>query len=224
MRKDYVLKRLGQSAVQTGFFAVLLFFSAGSLTWRWAWIYLGTCAIMAMSTVFILPEDSLKERNKYKTTIKKWDKLIMFLNFFTILSAFVVAGLDYRFQWSPRLNLWIRVTAWFLMFFGNFLTTWAIVSNPFFVPGVRIQSERGHYPVTNGPYRYIRHPGYAGSIIFNLATFIMLGSLWALIPGAIMIMLLIVRTALEDITLQKELDGYKQYAEKVKYRLIPGIW
>jgi protein-S-isoprenylcysteine O-methyltransferase Ste14 len=90
--------------------------------------------------------------------------------------------------------------------------------------GVRIQDDRGHAVASSGPYRYVRHPGYSGSIAFELATPIMLGSLWALIPGGLTALLLLTRTALEDGTLLKELEGSKEYAEQVRYRLVPGVW
>ena len=110
------------------------------------------------------------------------------------------------------------------MILGYALFVWAMVSNPFFSTAVRIQLDRDHKTATEGPYQYLRHPGYLGFIASNLAIALVIGSLWALIPAVITAGLLIVRTALEDSTLHRELDGYKEYAEKVKYRLIPGIW
>ncbi len=220
----HILRTIRQATTRVGFLSALLFIFSGRLDWLWAWIYLVIDTIMAVSIVFILPKDSLEERSKYKTAMRKWEKIIFTLNFFSISSIFLTAGLDYRFHWSPNFGLWVRVAAFALLTFASTLSTWAIVSNPFFSPGVGIQSDRGHYSVTSGPYRYIRHPGYAGSILFNLATTMMLGSLWALIPAAISIALFVIRIILEDSTLQKELYGYKEYAKKVRYRLIPGIW
>jgi protein-S-isoprenylcysteine O-methyltransferase Ste14 len=96
--------------------------------------------------------------------------------------------------------------------------------NRFYSRFVRIQKERGHVAVSDGPYRYIRHPGYLGQIIFSLASGLALSSLWALIPGSLFAVLLVVRTALEDRTLQEELVGYKEYSQRVRYRLIPYLW
>ncbi|MBE3086692.1 MAG: isoprenylcysteine carboxylmethyltransferase family protein, partial [Bacteroidetes bacterium] len=84
--------------------------------------------------------------------------------------------------------------------------------------------DRSHQVATSGPYKYVRHPGYVGFIVLNLATPLILGSIWALIPAAILSILFIIRTSLEDRTLRNELEGYKEYAQKVQYRLIPGIW
>nr|NIN68360.1 isoprenylcysteine carboxylmethyltransferase family protein [Anaerolineae bacterium]NIN98447.1 isoprenylcysteine carboxylmethyltransferase family protein [Anaerolineae bacterium] len=107
---------------------------------------------------------------------------------------------------------------------GYALGVWAIASNAFFSQIVRIQKERGHRVATGGPYRFVRHPGYVGTILVGLAAPIMLGSLWALIPGGAVALLFILRTALEDQTLLGELEGYGTYAGRVRYRLLPGVW
>jgi protein-S-isoprenylcysteine O-methyltransferase Ste14 len=219
-----LLKRLIQVIMQIVLFAVLLFVSVGRLVWYWAWIYLGTYIVIITINAFILPNDLIEERGKSKENVKKWDRVIMTFNIFPALGLLVVAGLDYRFGWAPKLNSWIQVVALVLMVLGNAFFTWAMLSNHFFSTAVRIQFDRNHQVAIGGPYNYMRHPGYVGFIVINLATPLILGSLWALIPGAIMAVLFIIRTALEDSTLQKELEGYKEYAQKVKYRLIPGIW
>jgi len=107
---------------------------------------------------------------------------------------------------------------------GQGLFTWGMVSNKFFSTAVRIQTDRDHTVASGGPYRYVRHPGYVGYITASFATALALGSLWALIPAGLTMCLLVVRTALEDQTLQDELDGYKEYAQQVRYRLLPGVW
>ena len=107
---------------------------------------------------------------------------------------------------------------------GYLLSIWAARVNKFYSRFVRIQKERGHTVVSAGPYRYVRHPGYAGLVIFYLAASLALGSLWALIRNGLMSLLLVIRTVLEDRTLLEELDGYKEYAGRVRYRLLPGIW
>ena len=219
-----LLKRLIQVIMQIVLFAVLLFVSAGRLVWYWAWIYLGTYIVIITINAFILPKDLIEERGKSKENVKKWDRVIMTLNIFPALGLLVVAGLNCRFGWSPKMDSWIQAVALVLMILGSVFFTWAMLSNHFFSTVVRIQFDRSHQVATGGPYNYIRHPGYVGFIVINLATPLILGSLWALIPGAIMAVLFIIRTALEDSTLQKELEGYKEYAQKVKYRLIPGIW
>jgi protein-S-isoprenylcysteine O-methyltransferase Ste14 len=107
---------------------------------------------------------------------------------------------------------------------GFLVTDWAVVSNKFFSGVVRIQKDRGHTVVTTGPYRYVRHPGYVGAILTNIATPVILGSLWALIPAGLVVCITIIRTLFEDRILQEELDGYQSYAKQVRYRLLPNIW
>lgn len=107
---------------------------------------------------------------------------------------------------------------------GIAATAWAQAVNPFFEPGVRIQSERGQRPISNGPYRFIRHPGYAGAIAIFAGIALALASWWALIPAGVASALLIVRTGLEDRLLRRELPGYQAYADRTRFRLAPGLW
>jgi protein-S-isoprenylcysteine O-methyltransferase Ste14 len=107
---------------------------------------------------------------------------------------------------------------------GDLFSKWAAASNCFYSRVIRIQGDRGHAVVTSGPYRFVRHPGYAGALVTGLATPVALGSLWALVAGGMMALLLVVRTALEDQLLHKELHGYTEYAQRTRYRLVPGVW
>ncbi len=136
----------------------------------------------------------------------------------------IVAGLDKRFEWSPNLPLVLHIVAFGIAALGFSLSTWATLVNRFFSAVVHIQRDRGHTVVSSGPYRLIRHPGYAGTVVTSLATPLLLGSLWALIPAALVVCQLVIRTALEDETLQEELEGYHDYAARVCYRLLPGVW
>lgn len=156
--------------------------------------------------------------------IKAWDKVLMPLGVIVGVIMLIVAGLDKRFEWSPELPLWLHVTGFALTALGYSLGTWATGVNRFFSAVVRIQRDRGHTVVSSGPYRYIRHPGYAGSAVSSFATPLLLGSLWALIPAALAVCHLIIRTVLEDRTLQAELKGYPDYAADVRFRLLPGVW
>jgi protein-S-isoprenylcysteine O-methyltransferase Ste14 len=221
---ENIIKRILQLGFQMVLSAVLLFVSAGRITWHWAWIYLGAYIAIIIANAFVLPADLIEERGKSKENVKKWDRVIMTLNILPALGLLIVAGLDFRFGWSPKPADWIQGGSLLLMILGNALFTWAMVSNHFFSTAVRLQFDRNHQVASGGPYNYVRHPGYTGFIIINLATPLILGSLWALIPGGMVALLFIIRTALEDNTLQKELDGYREYAQKVRYRLIPGIW
>jgi protein-S-isoprenylcysteine O-methyltransferase Ste14 len=142
----------------------------------------------------------------------------------TQLVRYVVAGLDQRYGWTGGLPLAAQIGALALCVLGYAVFVWATASNTFFSQIVRIQSERGHAVVTGGPYRYVRHPAYAGAILYELAVPILLASWWAWIVSGLSAILLILRTALEDRTVQAELTGYADYARQVRYRLLPGIW
>jgi protein-S-isoprenylcysteine O-methyltransferase Ste14 len=168
--------------------------------------------------------DLLKERMRRKKDVKSWDKIIMaFYSFFLIL-ILILPGLDaVRFQWS-NVPLYAKILAFIGYVPGSALAFWAMRENAFLSDVVRIQEDRGHTVCTTGPYKYVRHPMYVGVILIMLCFPISLGSFYTLIPAVIIMILFSVRTALEDKTLREELPGYKEYAQNVRYRLIPGIW
>ena len=157
--------------------------------------------------------------------VKSWDRLLSPLMALSLgLPLFVVAGLDHRFQWSSPFPGWLNVLGLALAAAGYGFAGWAFLENPFFSAVVRIQSERGHVVCDTGPYRILRHPGYSGSLLSPFAMVLALDSLWVLIPATAAVVIAVVRTALEDKTLQDELPGYREYADRVRYRLIPGIY
>ena len=157
--------------------------------------------------------------------VKSWDRLLAPLMVLSLgLPLFVVAGLDHRFGWSPDYPSWLNILGWVLAAAGYGFTGWAFLENRFFSSVVRIQSERGHVVCDTGPYRIVRHPGYSGSVLPPFAMALALDSVWVLIPATAAVVIAVVRTALEDRTLQKELPGYREYADRVRYRLIPGIY
>jgi protein-S-isoprenylcysteine O-methyltransferase Ste14 len=208
------------------FVAAILFSSAGRLDWTAAWVFLGVyIAIISISLVFIDPE-LIEERSHIGPGAKRWDIVLASLVvIFLFPVTFLVAGLDAgRFNWSPPFPIWVQLMALLVFIMGSAISSWAMAVNKFFSTVVRIQTERGHYVVTGGPYRYVRHPGYTGAIVVSISIPILLGSLWALIPALIGDCILVIRTVFEDNTLKKELDGYKDYANRVRYRLLPGIW
>jgi protein-S-isoprenylcysteine O-methyltransferase Ste14 len=141
-----------------------------------------------------------------------------------MMITWIVAGLDFRNSWSSGIGMAGQIVALLSVIAGYALVVWATGVNAFFSQVVRIQAERGHTVISNGPYQYVRHPPYVGMILVMLASPIMLGSWWALIPGAFSAVLMIIRTSLEDRTLQAELPGYIEYAQRVRYRLVPGVW
>jgi len=220
-----VAKRMIQVVVQLLVLAAILFISAGRLDWGWAWAYLGlSVGILAVNALVMSPELIAERGQVGKADVKTWDKAITTISILPALGAPIVAGLDERFGWSPQLALTIHLIGLASLILGQGLFTWSMVSNRFFSTAVRIQMDRDHTVATVGPYRYVRHPGYVGFIVSAFAMPLTLGSLWALIPAAMTMCLFVVRTALEDRTLQEELDGYKEYAEQVHYRLLPGVW
>ncbi len=205
----------------------ILFIAAGRLDWVMGWIYMAMYACVTAIGVFAVPLDPelVEERTQIKEGVKEWDKRITVIGSVLYpLAIFIVAGLDARHGWSPRVPLMLQVAALVAAAVGNLISIWATAVNRFYSRWVRIQKERGHVVISDGPYRYLRHPGYLGQIIFSLASALALGSLWALIPGSLFAVLLVVRTALEDQTLQDELEGYKEYTRRVRHRLIPHIW
>jgi protein-S-isoprenylcysteine O-methyltransferase Ste14 len=207
--------------------AVSTFILAGRLDYWQGWLFFATfLALMAVFTVFFAgKKDLIFERIKPGPGVKWWDKIFFALYVPLSFSIFFVAALDAgRFRWSPQLPLVIYPLMLVLVLLGYCLIYWAMWANKFFSSRVRIQTDRGHYVITEGPYHYVRHPGYVGAIIFLPASALLLGSLYALIPAAIAIALVIIRTYLEDTALQKELPGYADYAQKTKFRLILGIW
>jgi len=156
---------------------------------------------------------------------KTWDKVLAPLMAVSLVFPMViVAGLDHRYNWSPEFPLWLNIIGLILITFGYAFATWAMAENRFFSSVVRIQTERGHVVCDTGPYRFVRHPGYAGNILPLFGIVLALGSIWTLIPAAVAAIITLVRTVLEDQTLQEELPGYRDYAQHVRYRLIPGVY
>jgi protein-S-isoprenylcysteine O-methyltransferase Ste14 len=219
-----VAKRLLQIVGQFLFIGIVLFASAGTLEWIWAWVYFAAVIGILIVNALVMPRDLIAERGATKENVKPWDKWIALVMLVFSIGIYLIAGLDERFRWSPDMSLALHLFGLIVFVLGNLLFTWAMVSNKFFSTAVRIQSERGQQVATGGPYRFVRHPGYVGHIVFNLATPLLLGSWCAFGPAFLLAVTMIVRTALEDKTLQQELEGYKEYAARVQYRLVPGVW
>jgi protein-S-isoprenylcysteine O-methyltransferase Ste14 len=207
--------------------AVLPFVPAGNLRWAGGWLFILLffilCALAAIYLWRINPEVFVA-RSKLRKGIKPWDKVLMFFLFLSLMAIFPVAGLDDgRFHWSS-VPTWLVVLGYVLFSIGFVLSAWAEAVNKFVELGVRIQTERGHKVIDTGPYAIVRHPMYLSAFFVFFGAALALGSFWAMIPATIANVVLIVRTAMEDRTLQDELDGYREYAFRVRYRLIPGVW
>ena len=156
---------------------------------------------------------------------KAWDKLLAPLMALSVsFPLVIVAGLDHRYGWSPAFSPWLNLLGFILISLGYAFASWALVENRFFFSTVRIQTDRGHVVCDSGPYRIVRHPGYAGNILPPLGMVLALDSVWTLIPAAVALIIAVIRTALEDQALQDELPGYRDYTRRVHYRLIPGIY
>jgi protein-S-isoprenylcysteine O-methyltransferase Ste14 len=223
-----VLRVYGQWIIVTVLLGVLLFASAGRMDLPMFWVYLvvhsGAQLAMAL-LVFRRNRDLLEERQKPGAGAKAWDRRLLWVYTLLTMTLFVVAGLDVgRLHWSDTVPLWGQIVA-LLGFALSFASTiWAMVVNSFYSRIVRIQGDRGQYVVTEGPYRFVRHPSYIGSILSWACAALALGSWLALVPVVLIAVTVVVRTALEDRALQAELDGYGEYAQLVRYRLVPGVW
>ena len=210
--------------------AALLFLPAGRdhLDWGMAWALLGVYSAGLLVTFLLLElrdPDLARERAKIQGGTKGWDKkLIGLFNALAYLVMPPLAGVDRRLGWSPPVSPAIEWLALIAFLLGMGLFDWAMLSNRFFSGTVRIQADRGHTVVVDGPYRVVRHPGYVGMIVMFVSPPLVLGSLWALIPAGLAALATVVRTALEDQTLQVELPGYAGYAQRTRYRLLPGVW
>lgn len=202
-----------------------LFVSAGTLRWPMAWVFLVFYSVLAVLSLAILDPALIAERSRVPPDVRRWDAVLAPVLFvFLFPGIMVVSGLDVRFGWSPRLSTGLEVAAMALFVAGYAFAWWAIRVNRFFAAFVRIQRERGHHVVDRGPYALVRHPGYAGTMLAHLALPIALGSLWGLLPAAAGTLLLALRAAWEDRTLADELAGYREYSERVRWRLVPGVW
>jgi len=205
----------------------LLFLLAGRIDYWQGWVFLGAMGVsMVIKLVFFPSKLSLlKERVHPGKGVKWWDKIIIALYAVFFFLCIIIGVLDVgRFHFGPEPEIFLYIISVFVFIFSIGLFSWAQWTNKFFSSMVRIQKERKQKVITNGPYKYVRHPGYVGGILMALSCPIVLGSYLALIFGVLTTILLIVRTHLEDETLKKELKGYKAYTKKTKYKLIPRVW
>ncbi len=222
-----VVRRVLQVALMVVFQASILFLAAGRLDWVWGWVYIGVYLVIApINALFLLrySPETIADRADARG-MRDWDKVVGGLfgvMYFIVL--LLVAGLDTRYGWSGEVDLWIHIIGAVGSLLGFALFSWAMISNAYFSTVARIQDDRGHTVCTVGPYRYVRHPGYIGGILQSLSNPLMFGSLWSFIPGVLAATLLVLRTLLEDRMLHEELAEYPEYASRVRFRLLPGVW
>jgi protein-S-isoprenylcysteine O-methyltransferase Ste14 len=222
--RAYLLKGMVAKLVM----AFILVLSSGRWNWVNGWVLFGVYATWDVAVALLLiprSPEMIAERARIQEGTKTWDIVLATLAASLMpMATWIVAGLDERYGWTSQLSLSLQIVAMVIVVLGFVLVTWAMAANEFFSTMVRIQEDRGQTVATSGPYQFVRHPGYVGAIMFQLSTPIMLSSLWALIPSGLSVLFYIIRTALEDRTLQVELRGYREYAENVRYRLFPGVW
>jgi len=203
------------------------------IPWKWNW-WEGWVYALASIFGFMLSRylawrknpDIITERGKFlqHENTEPFDKLLSPLLGLTGGLIPITAGLDARFGLDVTFSPVVKALSVILFLVGYVIGSYALIENRFFSGMVRIQDDRGQHVISSGPYRWVRHPGYSGALLSYIATPFMLESLWTFIPVALTFIILCVRTALEDKTLQEKLEGYRSYAQKVRYRLIPGIW
>jgi protein-S-isoprenylcysteine O-methyltransferase Ste14 len=207
--------------------ALLLFVPAGSISWTRGWLFLlALVTVFGVSALYLwrINPEIFAARSRIHPGTKRWDRILLGFLFPAMLAILPVAALDDgQFQWS-RMSWWFVGLGYLLLTTGTAITAWAQAVNRFFEPGVRIQTERGHHVVDTGPYAIIRHPGYFAACLLFAGIALALGSWWVLVPAGFAALLIMIRTEWEDRTLHAELAEYAAYAQRVPFRLIPGVW
>ena len=212
-------------------FAVAMLWPAG--TWRWweGWAVVALFGLgSALITAFLMKHDPELLAERMKTSPvqegqKSWDKLMTVLMYVAGIGVYVLPGLDVeRYGWSEPLPLWLELVG-LALFVPCFVAVRLVMrENTYLSRVVKIDEERDHHVITTGPYARVRHPMYSAMLVLIFAVPVALGSRWALIPAAMLCVLLVIRTAIEDRTLHEELPGYPDYAAKTRYRLVPAVW
>jgi len=223
MKAKFLIKTLSTTLI----FSLILFICAGKADYFQGWIFLATNILTVFMNFWTIRNEPelMIERSKVGEGAKSWDKLILGLSTLTYLINIVIAGLDSgRFQWTPKFHWSIYLLGIVLTIIGQAIFLSARKENKFFSSVVRIQVDRGHTVCDTGIYKIVRHPGYLGMIISLSGFPLITGSLWSIITTVIAVVLLIIRTCLEDESLKNELSGYIEYMQKTKQRLIPKIW
>lgn len=225
--KQSKAKAIGPILILMLIFSISLFLSAGRINWRMGWILI---LIMAgshlISVLFLLSKNPELLQERSNTGGKRdLDRVLAgIMAFYGPIAFFIVGGLSARYSWQPEISYFLQVCGVLLACIGSAISIWAMISNSHFYGVYRIEREKGHKVCHNGPYHVIRHPGYLGAILFDLAVPMVLNAVWAYIPVLITIIAIIIRTGMEDRSLQNELDGYNDYSKLVGHRLLPFVW
>ncbi len=222
-----------RSLLMTSFFVIVIPFLPLLISRRWdwweAWLYaviyiLGF--VVSRGLAARRHPDLLVERLRFMQhdNVEPWDKVLAPLLGLGGGLIPLVAGLDALLEWSQAFTFPAKIVSLVILLAGYALGSYALIENRFFSGMVRIQTDRGHRVVSSGPYRWVRHPGYAGALLSYLATPVFLDASWAFLLAVYLVIVLVLRTELEDRTLRRRLEGYPEYASKVRYRLLPGVW
>jgi protein-S-isoprenylcysteine O-methyltransferase Ste14 len=209
---------------------LILFVCNGSLTWWQGWgfsILIFLAGVGPRVGVEIRFPGLMTERMKFGKgrTVMGWDRVLAPLMAISIsFPLVIVAGLDHRYGWTAAFPLWVNLLGLALILVGYAISSWAMLENRYFSSEVYIQMDRGHRVCDTGPYRYVRHPSYAGNAVAMIGIVLALNSLWTIISVVFALLVTLIRTALEDRALARALPGYQEYARQVLYRLVPGIW
>ncbi|AJC22923.1 isoprenylcysteine carboxyl methyltransferase [Pandoraea pulmonicola] len=205
----------------------LIFWPAGSFHWAPGWVFIGVQVLAFGLSGLVLARVNpiiYRARSRFQPGTKGWDKALLAIILPAMVAILPVAAFDAgRFHWSVVPG-WVMLAGYAGMLVGIGVTAWAQAVNPYFEPGVRIQSERHQHVVDTGPYRFVRHPGYIAALLLFFGMALALKSFWALVPAVIASSLLVLRTSWEDRLLLAELPGYQEYASRVRWRLVPGVW
>ncbi len=227
-QKENILIRIRKDFIGTLLVSIVLVAAAGRLDWTPGWVYIGLNFLGLIVNWIVLavknPEVFAVRAEITKEDTKPWDKIFTSLYGPLLLAIMAVTGLDAgRFGWS-QVPGWLQTLGIILFITGWAFSLWAMVSNQYFETSVRLQEERGHTTITRGPYALVRHPGYTGIALLYLVSPLIMGSWLGLIPAAFLLVAFIIRTSFEDRALLQELPDYPVYAQRVRYRLLPGIW
>jgi protein-S-isoprenylcysteine O-methyltransferase Ste14 len=208
--------------------AALLFVSAGTLDWPPGWWFIAVFVVLILVSMAWLwranPEIFVARARATGQGTKGWDRALLPILLIAYALIFPVAGLDDGRFHGSSVPFWLVLVGYLLVVAGFAGVGWAEAVNRHFEVSVRIQSERGHTVITTGPYAYIRHPGYIAGSLLALGAAWALGSWWALLPALVVGVTMIVRTKLEDATLRRELPGYAEFAQKTRFKWLPGVW
>jgi len=223
-----IARLLLQNSILVAAMGALLLASARTLHWPGAWVFLITSALLGpLCGWWLYRIDPALLAERLRPVIQKnqpaADKLFMIVFVLAILIWLAAMGLDRR-RLASDMPLTLQIVGFVLFLLSTAFTLWVFRENSFAAPVVKLQSERAQHVVSTGPYTYVRHPMYSGMVPFFLGVPLLLGSWWGVAMAPLFILLLAIRIHIEERTLLQGLPGYADYASRVRYRLLPGVW